>query len=243
MSRLVVGIQPVREAVRAHGDAVERLCIDKRDTPRLEALARFALDRGIVVERMIRGRLEEVCSNAKHPGIKHQGAVAFAPALRIADLDALDITPDTLLLLLDKITDPQNFGAVLRSAVALGASGVVWGENHAAPLTPATFRASAGAVEHATLFRVRSLRGALTLLAERGVTTVALDAAADITLGSIDLRGPLGLVIGSEDEGVSRGVRRLCSARGRLPMSGRIDSLNASVAAALAVYEAIRQRG
>ena len=112
----------------------------------------------------------------------------------------------------------------------------------AAPLTPSTFRASAGAVEHAILCRVRSLPGALEDLAARGVTTVALDAQGDVPIDALDLTGPVCLVIGAEDKGVRKSVRHACRFAARLPMTGAISSLNASVAGAIALYEVIRQR-
>jgi len=236
-SRLVVGIQPVREAIRAHTNAIDKVVIQRRDNPRLSALGRFATDHGVTVDRVERGQLDRLAG-----GARHQGVIAFAPPLTIGNLSAMQVEDDTLLVVLDGVTDPRNFGATLRSAVALGASGVVWGEHHAAPLTPATFRASAGAVEHASLYRVRSLRGAVSELQSAGVTCVALDASAEQPLATVELTGPVALVIGSEDEGVSRGVRKLCSTRAKLPMSRLIDSLNASVAAAVALYEACRQR-
>lgn len=236
VARVVVGIQPVREAIRAHGGALMEVLIEDKPSPRLDALARFATDAGVALSRVSRGRLDKLAE-----GVRHQGVVALAPLLEIRDVDALEIGGGCLLLVLDGITDPHNFGASLRSAVAFGADGVVWGAHHAAPLTPATFRASAGAVEHARLFQVRSLRQAIIELGERGVTSVALDASADTPIASVDLRGDVALVIGAEDEGVSRGVRRACSQLARLPMR-QIDSLNASVAAAVALYEARRQR-
>jgi 23S rRNA (guanosine2251-2'-O)-methyltransferase len=235
--RVVVGLQPVREALRAHGAAVKSVLVERKANPRLEALCRFARDAGVAVERVDRSRLDALAA-----GVRHQGVAALAPELLLHDLGAEPIEPDTLLMVLDGVTDPQNFGATLRSAVAMGATGVVWGEHHAAPLTPATFRASAGAVEHLRLFRVRSLRQALESLLARGARVVALDASGAVTVAEADLTGPLALVVGAEDEGVSRGVRRLASLVVRLPMSVHIDSLNASVAAAVALYEARRQR-
>ena len=237
-ARLVVGLQPVREALRAHGKSVSRVLVERKGSPRLDALCRFASDMGVSIERVERGRLDALAGS-----VRHQGVAAMAPELVLRDLEAEPLGPDTLLMILDGITDPQNFGATLRSAVAMGASGLIWGEHHAAPLTPATFRASAGAVEHLPLFRVRSLRQAVSWLVAQGVQVVALDAAADIAVDAADLRGPLALVVGAEDKGVSRGVRQLASTVVRLPMTTQIDSLNASVAAAVALYEARRQRG
>jgi len=236
MSRIVLGLQPVRETLRVHGVGVERVLVERSENPRLAALARFARDRGVAVSIVTRRELDDLSR-----GVHHQGVVALAPAIGLAPLAEL-IAPDAALVLLDGVTDPHNFGAVIRGAVALGSGGVVFGENQAAPLTPTTFRASAGAVEHARLCRVPSLRGAVEELVARGVAVVSLEADAEASLAEVDLRGPAAVVIGAEDKGVGRAVRRSCSARARLPMSGRLDSLNASVAAAVALYEIRRQR-
>ena len=151
--------------------------------------------------------------------------------------------PDLLALALDGIQDPQNFGAVIRSAVGVADAAVLWGEHSSAPLSPATGRASAGAIEHARLCRVPSLVGALNAARERGITVVGLDAHAPQRISELGLAGPTILVVGNEHEGMGRGVRRACSAVGRLTASGKIDSLNASVAAALALYEVVNTRG
>jgi 23S rRNA (guanosine2251-2'-O)-methyltransferase len=235
--RVVLGAQAVREAIRVHGDALIRVLVEKKKSPRLDALARFAADRGAPVERVQPSVIDRLAR-----GTRHQGVAALAPDLVVGGLDDLPIDDDALLILLDGITDPHNFGATLRCAVALGATAVVWGEHHAAPLSAATFRASAGAVEHARLFQVASLRAAVEHLVEQGVTTVALESSASEELGEFELTGPAAIVVGAEDAGVARGVRKVCSARARLPMTGAIDSLNASVAAGLALYEARRQR-
>ena len=213
------------------------MLVGRGPNPRLEALARFAATSGITVTQVPRKEIDKLSG-----GVLHQGALAFAPPLQLRSLQSLPITPASLVVVLDGITDPQNFGATIRSAVALECSAVVWGEHGAAPLTPATFRASAGAVEHATLCRVRSVRAAMADLARAGLKTVALDAGASITLAAVDLRGPVAIAVGAEDTGVSRGVRRQCADHARLPIAKGIDSLNASVAAALALYECRRQR-
>ncbi len=236
MARVVVGIQPVREVVHVHGVRVERLLFERSENPRLQALARLARDQGILVEIGSRLQLDQIAR-----GVHHQGVIAFAPELRLVPFPSL-LTDDAALVMLDGVTDPHNFGATIRSAVALGSGGVVFGANQAAPLTAATFRASAGAVEHARLCRVPSIRAAVEDMVSRGMTVVSLEADGERLLGDIDLRGPAAVVIGSEDKGVGRALRKSCSARARLPMSGRLDSLNASVAAALALYEIRRQR-
>ncbi|MRG90783.1 23S rRNA (guanosine(2251)-2'-O)-methyltransferase RlmB [Polyangium spumosum] len=237
MSRLVYGLQPVREAVRVHGDALERVVVEQGSNPKIQAVGRFAEGRGVRVETAPRAELDR-----RTGGGRHQGVLAVAPDLRILRVDALPIEPTSIVVVLDGIMDPQNFGAIVRSAVALGATGIVWPEHSSAPLSPATFRASAGAIEHATLCRVSSLPEALRSLADRGVAVIALDAQGPTTLGGIDLRGPVAIVIGAEDKGARKAVLRACQHIARLPMAGPIGSLNASVAGALALYEVLRQR-
>ncbi len=237
--RLITGLQPVREAIRVHGDRLERVLVDKDGGPQIAAVARFATDRGATVSAVPRNELDRTAK-----GARHQGAIAFAPDLRLIGLDTLasDLKPDSIVLALDEIEDPQNFGAVIRSAVALGASAIVWPEHHAAPLSPATFRASAGAVEHAALCCVHSLPAALDRLREAGAAVVGLDANAERTLGALPFDSAVVLVVGAEGKGLRRPVKRACSELARLPMSGAIDSLNASVAAGIALYEVVRRR-
>ncbi len=157
-------------------------------------------------------------------------------------LEDVPLDGDTLLVALDEIQDPQNFGAVIRSAVAMGARAVVWPEHRSAPLSPATFRASAGAIEHATLCRVSSLPPALEALRERGVAVVGLDMTGPTSIDRVDLTGPVALVVGAEGKGLRKTVKRVCDTLARLPMPGPIGSLNASVAVAIALYECVRQR-
>lgn len=236
--RLVVGLQPVREAIRVHGGKLGSVWVDDRPLPRLDAVARFARDSGVEgIRRVPRKELDRLAGSATH-----QGVVAWAPALELTHWERL--TGDTALLAigLDHIQDPQNFGAVIRSAVALGGATVLWGENASAPLTPATFRASAGAVEHARLCRVPSLRGALQSAALAGVQVVGLDANASSNLHDLDLRGPTVMVLGSEHHGLGHGVRKACTSLARLASQDSIDSLNASVAVGIALYQAWIQR-
>jgi 23S rRNA (guanosine2251-2'-O)-methyltransferase len=237
--RLVCGIQPVREAIRAHGAAIARVVVEEQrpPSPQLEAVARFARDRGAKVERAPRAELDRLAR-----GARHQGAIAFAPELRVQTLDAIELGDDALVVALDELQDPQNFGAVIRSAVALGATAIVWPEHRSAPLSAATFRASAGAVEHARLVQVSALPTALEHLREGGLAVVGLDADGDARIDEVDLRAPTAIVVGAEGKGLRKTVRRACDRVVRLPMSGPIASLNASVALAIALYEVLRQR-
>jgi 23S rRNA (guanosine2251-2'-O)-methyltransferase len=236
--RLVAGLQPVREAITAHGRAIQRVSVEHGENPRLEALVRFATDHQVAeVTREPRALLDALTE-----GTVHQGVVAGAPELELLDFAELLADPALLGMVLDGISDPQNFGAVVRSAVGIANAAVVWGEHASAPLSLATFRASAGAVEHARLCRVPSLTASLTEAAASGVQVIGLDAQADRALHELDLKGPTLLVLGSEGEGMGRSVRRALSTTARLAQSGRIGSLNASVAAAIGLYEASNQR-
>jgi 23S rRNA (guanosine2251-2'-O)-methyltransferase len=240
--RLVCGLQPVREAIRTHGARLLRVAVLEarapETSPQLDALARFAHDQGAPVERVPRSELDRVAR-----GVRHQGAVAFAPELRIASLDELELDGQALVIALDEVQDPQNFGAVVRSAVAMSANAVVWPEHRTAPLSAATFRASAGAIEHATLCRVAALPHALDTLRDRGLFVVGLDVNGQDTIDRVDLARPVAIVVGAEDKGLRKTVKRACDALVRLPMPGPIGSLNASVAVAIALYEVVRQRG
>lgn len=234
--RLVLGIQAVRAAIRARGAQLGAVLLESSDGGRLDAVARFARDQGVarvdVVGRPLLDRLSA--------GVQHQGVAAFAPALELVPFESLRSDPRLLGVALDRIQDPHNFGAVIRSLVGLGGSALVWGEHASAPLSPATQRAAAGALEFATLCRVPSLPRALGEAVESGVTVVGLDASAPQALSAMPLPRPLLLVIGSEHSGMTPAVRRACSVLARIAAPGPVESLNASVAAALALYEATR---
>lgn len=235
-ARLVVGVQPVREAIRVHGRDLERVLVDDRDNPLLAGVAKFASDRGTKVERVARRELDRLAD-------RHQGVVAFAPQLVVGrTVLERQWSDNALVLALDEIEDPQNFGAILRSAVAFGAEAVIYPEHHSAPLTTATFRASAGAVEHASLLCASSLTSSLEALVGLGFSIVGLDANGSKALSEVPLTGRTVLVVGAEGKGLRKGVKAKLTTLAKLPMPGPIASLNASVAAALALYEARRQR-
>ncbi|MCC6217755.1 MAG: RNA methyltransferase [Polyangiaceae bacterium] len=234
--RLVVGVQPVREALRAHGAAVQ-VWLASSTSPRLAALERWARDLGATARRADARELDRVAR-----GTEHQGVVAWAPDLRLATLDAVLDAPAALALALDGVQDPQNFGAAVRCAVGIAGAAIVWPESSSAPLGPATFRASAGAIEHAALCRVRSLAHAAREAADRGHTVVALVPSAPRLLLEVDLTGPALLLLGGEHEGLHPAVRRAATVEASLVATQGVQSLNVSVAAALALYEAIRQR-
>lgn len=234
----MLGLQPVREVLRARGANTERVLVEHGDSPQLAALLRMAEHTGVKTERVPRAVLEKLSG-----GVRHQGCAAYAPELRLMSLDEVGDTPDLLIVALDEIQDPQNFGAIVRSCVALGEAAVLWPQNASAPLTPATFRASAGAIEHAKLVRVPSLRTALSELQSRAARIVGLDGTAEsVALSSVDMSGPTVLIVGSEGKGLRKSVKTVATDIAAIPMSGVLDSLNASVATAIALYEVARQR-
>lgn len=239
MSRILAGVQPVREAVRVWGKQVTWVYL-QRGATRLSGLESLARSHSVPVRWVDKGELDSLAR-----GTYHQGVLAEAPELELSPVETvLTSSPEmpALVLALDGIVDPQNFGATVRSAVGLAKAPVLWGENASAPLTAAMSRASAGAVEHAKLCRVTSLPNTLTQAMADGFTVVGLDAHAPTSLHEVDLSGPSIIVVGGEGKGLTKQVRRSCTHLATLVLPHTIDSLNASVAAALALYEAARQR-
>jgi 23S rRNA (guanosine2251-2'-O)-methyltransferase len=233
-----VGLQPVRECLRVRGDRVIQLALTAGPNPKLEALERFAVARGTSkIVRLSRADMDRLAR-----GAQHQGAIAHAPPLELLDWQDVLARPNLLAIALDRVQDPQNFGAVIRSAVGTADAAVVWGEHASAPLTPATFRASAGAIEHAALCRVAALKDALVSAREIGVRVIGLASQGEGLLSELDLRGPTVIVLGSESTGLSSAVRRSCTHLAAVVRPRVVDSLNASVAAAIALYEAAKQR-
>jgi 23S rRNA (guanosine2251-2'-O)-methyltransferase len=178
------------------------------------------------------------------PNAVHQGLALKCPPLEpYAIADVCDAAAPAPVLILDQVTDPQNVGALFRSAAAFGACGVVMQDRHAPPLTGALAKAAAGAIEIVPEVRVVNIARAVEQLGALGYLTIALDGAAEIDLAeAVGDPRPKALVIGAEGEGVRRLVAEACGVRARIPMSSAMESLNASVAGAIALYEA-RARG
>lgn len=238
MSRVVAGTRAVMEALKGRTEIAALFVLEGEDPPR-ELLA-AAEKRKLRPESRSRAELDSLAG-----GVKHQNVIAIAGEYAYVDiddvLDALSHPP--LVVALDEITDPHNFGAIVRTAVALGADAVITLKDRASPVTPVVVRASAGATEHARIARVVNLARTLAALHERGLEIVGLAGEADRTLSEIGA-APAGrvLVVGSEGKGLRRLVRERCDVLARIPMQGPIASLNASVAAAIALYEAARLR-
>ncbi len=206
----------------------------------LSEIVALARQKGVPVQKTDRRQLDKLAR-----GANHQGVVARAAAKEYAELEdivRISKTKLPLVILLDGVQDPHNLGAVLRVADAAGASGVVIPVRRSAQLTAAVARASAGAHEYVPVARVTNLAQALGRLKESGFWAVGADAAAGQTLWEADLEGPLAIVIGGEGRGISRLVKERCDILVRVPMLGRVSSLNASVACALLAYEVLRRK-
>jgi len=212
-----------------------------RPEPRLDQILILAQERSIEVEKADRQRLDDITHTDSH-----QGVVAYVGRRRYWDLGDLldDLTgaEAPMLLALDGIQDPQNLGSICRSAEAAGVSGMLLPRHRAAEITPAVAKASAGAVEHLRVAMVSSLAQALERLKHDGYWTIGLAAEADLEYDSARYAGRITLVVGSEGEGLHRLVRERCDQLVRMPMLGRVTSLNAAVAASIVLYEAVRQR-
>jgi 23S rRNA (guanosine2251-2'-O)-methyltransferase len=176
-------------------------------------------------------------------GAVHQGVALRSPLLDSESLDTFPATPGSVLLMLDQVTDPQNVGAILRSAAAFGAAGVILQDRHAPKLTGALAKAAAGAVDRVPTAQVVNLSRALETLSDLGWRIVGLAGEADRTLAEALDGAPTVLVMGSEGEGIRRLVAEHCDELAKIPMPGGFESLNVSAAAAVALYEAARARG
>jgi len=230
----VYGRRPVREALRGSRELLELWATERAvkaepwlretDRPRVQVKA----------ER----ELSEAAGTRDH-----QGVVAWCEPYRYADAYELAAVDAPLLACLDQVTDPRNLGAVVRSAEGAGATGVVLPAHGSARVTPAVARASAGAVEHLPVAVVSNLARYLGEVKRGDVWVFAAAADAGQTMWEADLSGGLALVFGAEGKGLRPLVRRTCDAAVAIPLAGRTESLNVSVAAALLLYEARRQRG
>lgn len=239
--RIVYGVNPVRELLQAHGE-VSELWLQEggvRAAPELERLGR---ELGAKVRHAPRGKLDKLAETDRH-----QGVVAVVADFRYHELEELleaarAAGEPPLLVVLDGVEDPHNLGAIIRSAQALGAHGVVIPRDRAAGVTPAAVKASAGAIERCRVARVTNIARSLEELKDAGVWTVALAADGDKAVEEVDLAGPIAIVLGSEGQGVRPLVRRTCDFGARITMKGGFESLNVSASAAISLYEAARQR-
>ena len=239
MEHMLCGRNPIREALRA-GRTVEKLLAANGDlSGSAREIIQMAREAGAVVQMVDRSRLDAI-----YPS--HQGLIAYVSPIEYSTVEkmlaiAQEHGEEPFLILLDGITDPHNLGAIIRTAECVGAHGVIVPERRSAGLTPAAAKAAAGALNHMPIARVTNLNRTIDELKEKGVWIIgaAMDGESAFTC---DLTGPAALVIGSEGDGISRLTMEKCDRRVSLPMKGHLDSLNASVAAGVLMYEIARAR-
>jgi 23S rRNA (guanosine2251-2'-O)-methyltransferase len=230
---IIYGIRPVIEALRGG----LREVFEVLDATGNAEVAKASPVAGVPVKKVPQARVAELARG----GI-HQGVAARVGTYPYVELDDVLVLPAPLVVVLDGVTDPHNLGAVLRVADGAGASGILIPKNRAVGVTAAAVKASAGASEHVPTARVTNLRRAIDSMREAGLWVYAAEVGGT-AYSELDLTGSIGLVLGSEGEGVRRLVREGCDGAVSIPMLGATESLNVSVAAAVLLYEARRQRG
>ncbi len=236
---LIYGINAVTEALKA-GRVVSMRAGRRKDQRLLQLLA-LAEQSSVPVRRVSDEELDREAG-----GSSHQGIVAEVAERRVYELHDLVADaaahPPALIVVLDGVEDPHNFGAVLRSADAAGAHGVVRQTRHSASLSGAAGKASAGALAHVKIADVVNIARAVEDLKDAGIWTIGLAGDAPATYDKMDLTLPTALVLGAEGTGLRRLVRERCDMLAAIPMKGHVDSLNVSVAAGVVLFEAVRQR-
>jgi 23S rRNA (guanosine2251-2'-O)-methyltransferase len=240
---VIEGKNAVIEAIRA-GRPLDKVFLAKGSNDKaLGFIASNARNAGVVVTECDRRKLDAMSTT--HGA--HQGVIAVAAAREYCDVEAIlahaqQLGQDPFLVVCDGIEDPRNLGAIIRCAECAGAHGVIIPKHHSAGITAAADKASAGAAEHMLIARVANLTSTLQDLKKKGLWVYGAEANGNGQLWKTDMKGPICLVIGSEGQGISRLVRENCDFIMNIPMAGKVNSLNASAAAAILLYEIVRQR-
>jgi 23S rRNA (guanosine2251-2'-O)-methyltransferase len=243
MEDYIAGKHSVLEALRS-GRTINKIWLaDNIQKQQLQPLLLAAKEQGIVVSHVDKRKLDQMT-----PGVQNQGVVAQIAAYEYVELDDLirsarsTAQREPLLLILDEIEDPHNLGSILRTADCAGVDGVIIPKRRSVGLNATVSKTSAGAVEYVPVARVTNIAQTVDRLKEEGIWIAGTDVTANLEVYEADFTVPLAIVIGNENKGVGRLIKEKCDFLVKLPMSGSINSLNASVAAALFMYEAVRQR-
>ena len=234
------GVLPVLEALRANARRIDKIAVaENAREKRLHELLELARASGIRVDRVGRETIEKFVE----PSANHQGVIAFAAAADYVPVDdILDASSSPLLVILDGVEDPRNLGAVLRAVECAGADGVIIPERRAAGLTDTVAKSSAGAIEYVKVAKTTNLNRLIEDLKRRNIWVVGTSGEASTDYTDWDWRQPSALVLGAEGSGLHRLVAENCDALVKIPMYGKIESLNVSVAAGVILFEARRQR-
>ncbi len=239
---LVYGVHAVRRLLERHPETARRLHALEGRNPRLRQIVELARRQGVAVVLTDRKTLDRIAGSDRHQGCVLELDGHSQPAPALGEL-LRRITPETLFLVLDGVTDPHNLGACLRTADAAGVDAVIVPKDRAAGLTPVVRKVAAGAAETVPLLPVTNLARALQQLQQAGVWIVGTTGDAGESLFRQAFDGPLALVMGAEGEGMRRLTAEQCDYLVRLPMKGAVESLNVSVATGICLYEINRQRG
>lgn len=237
---LIVGRNPVMEALKS-GKALDTIYVNENAGGSIGAITRIARERGIVIKNVSDQKLTQMCGGASHQGIIASGACA--EYVSVEDILAISKKKGTapFIIICDEIEDPHNLGAIIRTAEAAGADGIIIPKRRSASLNATVFKTSAGAASWLPVARVANLGAAIDELKKNGIWIYGTDASGE-NYSDTSFTGPIGLVIGSEGFGMGRLIRDKCDFLVKLPLYGKITSLNASVAAGIFMYEAVRQR-
>ena len=238
MGNQLFGVHSIYEALTAGNPPIERIYIGREiRSPKLQEVIELAGQRSVPVRREDRNVLERMA-----PGVSHQGIIALCGEFRYSSEEILFRKERPFMIVLDGVEDPHNLGAVIRTAEAGNVSGIVVPGRHSAPLSDTVAKASAGALAHVPVVRVGNLVSFLDQIKKKGVWVVGVDASGEKLWTEFDYTGPIALVFGGEHRGLRRLVREHCDAVVRLPMLGKVESLNISVTAGVVLYEVVRQR-
>jgi len=238
---ILYGIHAVAEALKADPEKIDRICVERgQKNPRIQEIIELARQNHVRISFEEKSWLDR-----KSEGSRHQGILCYAAEMDTFDSEEIleQAKSPGLLVVLDGIEDPHNLGAILRSAEAAGADGVFLPQRRSANLSAAVVKASAGAASHIKVARITNIAQLIESLKKRGYWIAGLDAASDQPIWSIDLTVPIALILGNEGSGLHRLVREKCDFVVSLPISGNVGSYNVSVAAGIALYEVLRQRG
>lgn len=237
---IIYGRNPVKEAIDA-GKTFNKIYFQKGSND-LKELKKLALDKKIVVQEADKIRLEKMSETRNH-----QGVVASITEYEYSEVDdilkyAIDKDEPPFIVILDKIEDPHNLGAIIRSCECAGVHGIIIQKRNACQVNDTAIKTSAGAIEHMKIARVTNITETIKKLKHEGLWIYGLDMAGEHTIYETDFSGPIGIVVGNEGNGITRLVKDNCDFVTNIPMKGKINSLNASVSVALTVYEVVRQK-
>jgi 23S rRNA (guanosine2251-2'-O)-methyltransferase len=241
-TEILYGIHPVHEALRAEKRAFREVFVaGGKPSNRVKEILRLAESRDVPVKQVKPAELRSLSGSELHQGVGAQvSRYPYRGLLEVAQGNRTTASKP-MLLLLDTIKDPQNLGAILRTALCAGVGGVIIPKDRSASPSPAVSKASAGALEHIALSRVTNLTTAIKSLRKEGFWVTGLDVTANRSIYEEDFTFPLAMVVGSEEKGIRPLVRKQCDFLVSIPQAGEVSSLNASVATGIALYEAVRQ--